>query len=112
MAYEPFMLNTTSDHRGIVIDFDRHSLFGKKELIVSPERRGLNASNPIQVDKFIQETSQNKSPTQPKTDIVKLQFVRQLTKLIGTSPKLCFGQKERYASLTNHHGLQPSNRPV
>ena len=54
-AYEPFMLNTMSDHRGIVIDFNRHSLLGKKELIVSPERRGLNASNPIQVDKFIQE---------------------------------------------------------
>ena len=54
-SYEPFLLNTTSDHRGIVVDFNTRSLLGKQELIVSPDKRGLNASNPIQVEKFIDE---------------------------------------------------------
>ena len=54
-SYEPFMLNTTSDHRGIVIDFNTRSLLGRQELIVSPDKRGLNANNPIQVERFIDE---------------------------------------------------------
>lgn len=53
-AYEPFMINTMSDHRGIVIDFDTQELLGKHEHIVSPDKRGLNANNPIQVDKFLE----------------------------------------------------------
>ena len=53
--YEPFMFTTTSDHRGIIVDFDTKTLLGKQELLVSPDKRGLNANNPVQVDKFIKE---------------------------------------------------------
>ena len=49
------MLNSTSDHRGIVIDFDTLQLLGKHEHIVSPNKRGLNANNLVQVKKFIEE---------------------------------------------------------
>ena len=54
-TYEPFMLNTTSDHRGIVIDFNTRSLMGRQEHIVSPDRRGINSNNPIQVERFLEE---------------------------------------------------------
>ena len=53
--YEPFMLNTPSDHRGIVIDFNTKQLVGKQENITSPDRRGINSNNISQVDKFIRE---------------------------------------------------------
>ena len=53
-CYEPFMITTLSDHRGIVIDFDTRLLIGKQELITSPDRRGVNANNPVQVELFIQ----------------------------------------------------------
>ena len=54
-AYEPFKMNTMSDHRGIVIDFNTQQLLGQQEHIVSPNKRGLNANNPIQVERFLDE---------------------------------------------------------
>ena len=44
-----------SDHRGIVIDFNTQQLLGQQEHIVSPNKRGLNANNPIQVERFLDE---------------------------------------------------------
>ena len=54
-AYEPFMFTTTSDHRGIVIDFDTRNLLGRPEKIQSPDHRGINANNPILIEKFINQ---------------------------------------------------------
>ena len=51
--YEPFMLHTLSDHRGIIIDFDTKQLVGRQELITSPDKRGINSNNPAQVEKFL-----------------------------------------------------------
>ena len=57
-TYEPFMLNTISDHRGIVIDFDTKQMMGKPEKIISPDSRGINSTNPVQVEKFIERLQQ------------------------------------------------------
>ena len=47
------MIHTSSDHRGIVIDFDTTKILGQPEKIQSPDKRGINASNPVQVEKFL-----------------------------------------------------------
>ena len=52
-TYEPFMLHTSSDHRGIVIDFNTTKLLGRPDKIQAPDSRGINASNPVQVETFL-----------------------------------------------------------
>ena len=54
-AYEPFSLNTTSDHRGIILDLHTKTLLGHKEPIAPVTRQDLNANNPIQLDHFLKQ---------------------------------------------------------
>ena len=52
-AYEPFSLNSTSDHCGIILDFDTKILLGRRDTIAPVIHRGLNANNPVQTEKFL-----------------------------------------------------------
>ena len=53
-TYEPFRTNTNSDHRGIIVDFNSKLLFGKQHLLSTPTTRGLQSTNIIQSEKFLQ----------------------------------------------------------
>ena len=70
-TYEPFMFTTSSDHRGIFIDFNTKQLLGKQETMTSPERRGLNANNHTQIEKFL-EHLQKSWKTSDITNRIKL----------------------------------------
>ena len=52
-AYEPFYLNIVSDHRGIIIDLNRQTLFGRQDTMATIATRGLNSTNEIQTESFL-----------------------------------------------------------
>ena len=51
-TYEPFQLRTNSDHRGMVIDFNSRTLFGRRDHIAKTTDRGIQSSDSINVEKF------------------------------------------------------------
>ena len=53
-AYEPFHLNSTSDHRGLIIDLNRHTLFGNQEPLKMAPHRGVTSSNHAQSTLFLE----------------------------------------------------------
>lgn len=53
-TYTPFQLHTSSDHRGILIDFDRKLLLGKTQSINTIPHRGVVSTNEKQTTTFIQ----------------------------------------------------------
>ena len=53
VAYEPFSLTTTSDHRGIILDLDSKTVWGRKETIAPAHIRDLSSSDIPQTEKFL-----------------------------------------------------------
>ena len=52
-TYEPFKLNTHSDHRGIIVDFSKN-LVGRQERLATNAFRGVQSSNPFLVERFLE----------------------------------------------------------
>ena len=52
-TYEPFYLNTDSDHRGILIDLNRQTLFGRQDPLAIIPARGLASTNMVQTKTFL-----------------------------------------------------------
>ena len=57
-TYEPFYLHSNSDHRGIVIDLNRHTLFDRPQVLVAAPQRGVMSTNHIQSETFLKHLTQ------------------------------------------------------
>ena len=57
-TYEPFYLHSNSDHRGIVIDLNRHTLFDRPQVLVAAPQRGVMSTNHIQYETFHKHLTQ------------------------------------------------------
>ena len=58
-TYEPFYLNVDSDHRGIVIDLNRQTLFGRQDPLAITPSRGVTSTNTTQTEAFLLQLSVN-----------------------------------------------------
>ena len=54
-TYKPFYLNVDSDHRGIVIDLHRQTLFGRRDPLAITPPRGVTSTNTTQTEAFLQQ---------------------------------------------------------
>ena len=52
--YEPFGLNIDSDHRGMIIDFKKSTLFGRTDPIQRQGHHRLSSTNQVQSEKFLE----------------------------------------------------------
>ena len=57
-TYEPFHLHSNSDHRGIVIDINRNTLFGRPESLTTVPHRGVTSTNLVQSETFLTHLAQ------------------------------------------------------